>query len=433
MENLGDYKKKIISRFIPIEGVNASKDIPESESFIYSEKIDGNLALAIANESGVSFYNRSGTLISLPQLENAFPKDKAGIWAGELYTSRERSRFFEVTSAIVNAKDSLHFAVFDAVHALDKSVLERIKIVETSIPSTDLIHPVKWGKAANKKEIVDKYNELVNEGKEGLVIHTDIGYTYKIKPSFTLDLTVVGYSMKEDGSGLRALLVGAKYENEWMVLASCGGGFSDEDRVSWLAKLEPLECASDMVMVANNRLAYKWVKPTIVVQIKCIEIINEDGSGTIYKDILTFENDGYISKGKVPGVSIISPVFMGVREDKKPGVEDTGIDQITARVELLKDEKPDLDELPDSTIIYREVYTKNAKTGTSIRKFVGLKTNKTMEQGFPPYLLYLTDFSAGRKEPLQTDIKIASTEEQLSVLLAKAIEENVKKGWDKIY
>jgi ATP-dependent DNA ligase len=434
MENLGDYKKKIVSRFIPLEGGNVSKDLPESDEYFFSEKIDGNLALAVVASGKVTFFNRSGTEMDLPQLSAVFPNDKAGIWAGELYTSKERSRFFEVASAIANAKDQLHFAVFDAVHMLDKPAIERIKEVEKSIPAGEWVHPMSWTKSTSKKEILDKYNELVAQGKEGIVIHSAVGTTYKVKPSMTIDVTVVGYSMKEDGSGIRALLVGLWHNNEWLVVASVGGGFSDEDRTNWITKLTPIECNSDFVMVANNRLAYKWVKPQIVIQIKCIEIINEDSSGTIYKDNLTYdEATGYTSHGKVPGVSIISPVIMGIREDKTPGADDTGINQVTDRVELLKDEKPDLDELPDSSIVIREVYTKNGKTGTAVRKFLGLKTNKTMEQGFPPYLLYLTDFSAGRKEPLQTDIKIASSEEQLKELHLKAIEENVKKGWDKVY
>jgi ATP-dependent DNA ligase len=433
MENLGDYKKRIVSKFIALEGANANNYLPESDEYFYAEKIDGNLALAMVANGKTTFFNRSGTEMDLPQLAAAFPSDKTGIWAGELYTSKDRSRFFEVASAIANAKDKLHFGVFDAVHLLDKPAIERIKEVEKNIAVTEFIHPISWTKSTSKKEIIEKYNELVAAGKEGLVIHTSLG-TYKVKPSMVLDVTVVGYSMKEDGSGIRALLVGLWHNDEWLVVASVGGGFSDEDRSTWIPKLEAIECNSDFVMVANNRLAYKWVKPRIVIQIKCIEIINEDSSGTIYKENLSYdEAKGYTGHGKVPGVSIISPVMMGVRDDKKPGADDTGINQVTDRVELLKDEKPDLDELPDSSILIREVYTKNSKTGTAVRKFLGLKTNKTIEQGFPAYLLYLTDFSAGRKEPLQTDIKIASSEEQLKELHLKAVEENVKKGWDKIY
>ena len=55
-----------------------------------------------------------------------------------------------------------------------------------------------------------------------------------------------------------------------------------------------------------------------------------------------------------------------------------------------------------------------------------------MEQSFPPFVLYYTDFGAGRKDPLQTEIKIASSEDTLREMLATSIEEHIKKGWEKV-
>ncbi|MBK7638285.1 MAG: hypothetical protein IPJ13_31420 [Saprospiraceae bacterium] len=45
METVINYKKKIASRFIPIEGANAQTDLPESDEYIYSEKSTDSLAL----------------------------------------------------------------------------------------------------------------------------------------------------------------------------------------------------------------------------------------------------------------------------------------------------------------------------------------------------------------------------------------------------
>ncbi len=430
MEILINYKKKIVARFIPIEGQKALEDLPESDEYIYSEKIDGHIAFAVVADGKVNFYNRSATLLDLPDLAKSFPADKNGIWAGELYLNTERSRSFAVASAIANDKNSLHFAVFDALHELDKQPDERIKIVQKEIVTTDKIHAVKWMQSSSRKELLAKYTEAVANGKEGLVVLNTLGYTYKLKPVAELDVAVLGYGLKEDGSGLRSLLVGVQDGKDWIIVASVGGGFNSEDRVAWLAKLQPLECEADIVLVANNRLAYKWVKPTIVVQIKCIEIINEDSSGTIKKDKLFFDGTNYQSVAKANGVSLISPVFLGVREDKTPGVDDTGINQINTRVEIFKDEVAEVTGVK-SEIIFREAYVKESKTGTAVRKFVGLKTNRTLAQNYPPYILYYTDFSAGRKEPLQTDINVAASEEKLRELLEKGKEENIKKGWEK--
>ncbi len=432
METVINYKKKIASRFIPIEGANAQTDLPESDEYIYSEKIDGQLGIAVVNNGQVTIYNRSGALLDLPHITTAFPKDQEGIWAGELYLPLDRSRNFMVSSAIANDKTSLRFCVFDAVHELDKPNDDRVVIVQKSIPEGEIVHPMKWHKTASRKELAQFYADAVESGKEGLVVINTLGYTYKLKPMVELDVAVIGYSMKEDGSGIRALLVGLHDGEGWIVVASVGGGFTDETRAQWLQKLQPLECEADIVLVANNRLAYKWVQPSIVIQIKCIEIINEDGSGLIKKDKLSYDGSQYQSIRKTNAVSLISPVFLGIREDKNANADDTGINQVTSRVEWTKDTITDTEELQKSEVIFREVYIKESKTGTAIRKFVGLKTNKTLEQSFPSFVLYYTDFSAGRKDPLQTEIKIASSEDTLREMLANGIEENIKKGWEKV-
>ncbi len=429
MEILINYKKKIASRFIPIEGANALTDIPESEEYIFSEKLDGHIAFVVIDDQ-VTIYNRSANKLDLPHITNAFPKDKIGIWAGELYLKKERSRSFGVASAIANDKASLHFAVFDAVHALEKPFSERMEMV-LALPTSELIHPMAWKKTSSRKELAEHYDQLLEKGKEGMVVHTQLGTIFKLKPVVELDVAVLAYSLKEDGPGIRALLVGVFDGTNWIVAGSVGGGFNDESRLEWAGKLQAIECEADIVLVAKNRLAYKWVQPTIAIQIKCIEIINEDSSGIIRKDQLVFLNGHYKSAGKTNGVSLISPVFLGIRTDKKTGLEDTGIGQITSRVEVLGGNESDA-SLATSEIVFRHVYTKAGKGGTAVRKFVGLKTNRTMDQNFPPIVLYQTDFSAGRKEPLQTDINIAASEERLNALLADAIEEKVKKGWEKI-
>lgn len=434
MESLINYKKKIVSRYIPIEGNEAVHDLPESEEYVYSEKVDGHLAYAVVKDNEVKFFNRSATPLHLPKLQSIFPKDREGIWAGELHLPEGRSRVFAVTSAIASSPDELHFAVFDAIHELNKPVLERIKIVESSIPDLGQLRPIKWIRGSNKSELVKFYQEHTANGSEGAVVHSPLGMTYKIKPSIYLDLTVIAYSLKEDGSGLRALLVGFCVESEWVVLASVGGGYSEQDRLDWINKLQPLEVQSDIVLVANNKMAYKWVKPQIVVQVKCLEIINEDSSGFIKKDRLQYDQSSntYVSQGKVTAASLISPVFMGERADKTANEEDSGIKQITDRIEIGTDQMRSKLNLPDSEVVMREVYIKSGKGGTTVRKFIGLKTNKTLENNFTPYYFYYTDFSAGRKEPLQTEIKLCSTEEKLKEIFIAYIEENVKKGWEKV-
>jgi hypothetical protein len=60
-----------------------------------------------------------------------------------------------------------------------------------------------------------------------------------------------------------------------------------------------------------------------------------------------------------------------------------------------------------------------------------LKTNKEQLGNFSPFVLLFTDYSAGRKTPLEQDIfifdKLKAAEDKFELLVA----ENVKKGWEK--
>jgi hypothetical protein len=432
MEAIINYKKRVVSRFIPFEGSAVVSDLPESDEYVYSEKIDGHIAYIQVKDSKVTMYNRSANILELPLITAKFPTELDGIWAGELYLAQPRSRNFQVASAITNNREELRFAVFDAVHLLDRPILERIQVVREMIPVSEYFHPVTWHVTPSRKELLKEYNAAIENGKEGLVVHSSLGLTYKLKPSVELDVTVLGYSMKEDGTGIRSLLVGLYDQDGWVVVATVGGGFNDASRAEWLSMLQALECEADFVMVASNRLAYKWVNPEIVIQIKCIEILTEDSNGQIRKEKLAYQDGNYHYIHKSNACSLVSPILVGIRTDKVPNADDTGIQQVAARVEISPDSGENVDQNIKSDILFREVYIKESATGTAVRKFVGIKTNKDLKHSFTPYILFYTDFSAGRKEPLQTDLRLASDEVKLKEFLAKGIEENIKKGWQKV-
>ena len=86
--------------------------------------------------------------------------------------------------------------------------------------------------------------------------------------------------------------------------------------------------------------------------------------------------------------------------------------------------------LPKSEVLKREVYTKVLKGETMVRKFMILKTNKEQSvDEFPAYVLYYTDFSPNRKEPLQRDIAVSASEAQIQALYVDLKNKNVKQGW----
>ena len=76
------------------------------------------------------------------------------------------------------------------------------------------------------------------------------------------------------------------------------------------------------------------------------------------------------------------------------------------------------------------VGTKIAKEKTMVRKIVLWKTNKEeASKDFPAYVLQLTNFSPNRKDPLQYEMKVSSSEEQMLEFFAEWEDKYFLKGW----
>jgi len=428
-----EYHRKYASKYIPAEGSRLAEIIPQCDEYYYSEKLDGILLITINDGKDIKFFNSSGIKITLPILKSVFPKDAIGLWAGELYVNgNKRSRPFLVSKSISNGNDDLSYAIFDIVEDVRKSVTERIVAIDRFFPESGKIHKINLKKTNSRGQIITEFNQLVNDGSEGMVIHTQQGFTYKVKPQMTLDCVILGYAMRENGSQIRELLIGVALDDGFMVIGKVGTGFSDLEREQLVSNLEPLVINSNIVEVAGNGLAFYWVKPEFVVAVKCLELLIDNSEGPISKQKVIFSDEkGYNQSGKITGVSLMSPVYEGIRMDKKADTISAGLSQITSRVEIRVNESH-LKQLNASEIINREVYIKEGKNGKSLRKFVSWKTNKEVTGLYPAYVLYYTDFSSGRKDPLQTEIYTAIDENELEVKFNDLIAENIKKGWVKI-
>jgi hypothetical protein len=134
---------------------------------------------------------------------------------------------------------------------------------------------------------------------------------------------------------------------------------------------------------------------------------------------------------RLPLASPISPSFVRRREDKTIRPDDLRLRQIGDVVEVpMIDRDARQLSLPRSELIKREVFTKTLKGNLMVRKLVLWKTNKESEGGnFPAYVAYYTDFSPGRATPLERDIRVSNSREQIEQLLNDLRTENIVKGW----
>ena len=62
-----------------------------------------------------------------------------------------------------------------------------------------------------------------------------------------------------------------------------------------------------------------------------------------------------------------------------------------------------------------------------------LKTNKEKkEQSFPAFVVHWTDYSPNRKDPLKKEVRLSPDKKNANQIAEKMIEENIKKGWEKV-
>ena len=142
------------------------------------------------------------------------------------------------------------------------------------------------------------------------------------------------------------------------------------------------------------------VEPNQVLEFSCLDVFGENSKGTISKMCLSYKDGNYTAKEKQPMASVISPVYVKMRTDKKPDTDDAGLSQITKIISLDTNTTEKLD-VKKSEILSREVYVKESKGMKMVRKFMLWKTNKEATGEYPTYVFHYTDFSATRKEMLK--------------------------------
>ena len=439
------YKRQTASRYLPVGKEEITSKIMEADSYAVSTKYDGHLYLLSFDGEKAELINHGGNIISdLPLLEEAKQllkgKCKDAVIAGELYLHKEgeRTRSFDMTAVLDEKSSEIHFAAFDLITLDGEEMVLDVKALDEKLNSllTDgkATYPVKNSFVESRSDIADLYKSIVEEGsQEGIVVRSQNGPTYKVKPLITLDAVVLGFSEGEGSRAgmLRELLVGlCVAKDQYILLTKVGNGYSEEDRKKFLVDLEKKKVASNYIEVSGSNVAFTMVEPTQVIEFSCLDVFAENSKGIIRKMCLSYEASSYTALGKQPMASVIAPVFIKHRTDKKVSVQDTGLSQITKVVSLGTGNVDKL-EMKESEVLQREVYVKESKGMKMVRKFMTWKTNKESSGEFPAYVYHYTDFSPSRKDMLKKEIKVSDSKKQIEEIYASEILENVKKGWEK--
>lgn len=448
-----DYKRVLSGKMRAVAAQDIGR-IQASRGYIATRKYDGEFALIFFDGGRLISVNPGGTVrIGLPCFEEAerllkAAKVKSCILGGEIYMQAENTkglRIHQVVSVLRNPKseadmERLGLAIFDIVEYNGEKV-ESLKklysLLDKWFAKGKLAHAVEHVPTKKSEDILELMADwVIDKGSEGIVLQHDTANWYKIKLRHNLDAAIIGFSEgSEDRKGMLHDLLVAVMRSDGMFheLTRVGGGYTDEQRKEIAADMKRRIVPSDYVAVNNDYVAYEMIKPGPVIELSCLDLITESSrGGPVNRMVLKFDGKRYNALSRMPLVSVISPQFVRIRDDKDATVEDVNIRQLTEIVPVLEAEKAVDDSAPEpSTLIERQVYTKEMKGNVMVRKLLLWKTNKEDRPEFPAYVVYLTDFSPNRQEPLQRDIRIAQTEPAARKHFDRMAKENFIGGWDK--
>ncbi len=425
------------------------------DRYLISRKVDGEFTCLAYRDSEVITINPWGTIrTGAPfHVEAAQLLSKAGvksaILGGELYVARpdgKRARVHDVTR-VARAPDtpadvaSLRFAAF-AIYDLDGADLADTPVVAMAklravLAGGKTIHPVETIEGS-ETEVFARYATWVEaEGEEGIVAIGEKRGWFKIKPKHSLDLAVIAFSEgTDDRTGMlhSLLLAAVREDGTFHLCGRVGGGFTDEQRVRLLEELSANVVETGYIEVNSDRVAYKMIGPGRVAEISCLDVIAVSSTGEpIDKMVLEWDATAarWSSVRRLPLVSIISPQFERFRDDKSTTATEAGIAQLAAIADIPEARSgAETRRLPKSELLRRAVATKDAKGKTMVRKLLLWRTNKEqLSAEYPAYVLLLTDYSPNRKSPIERDIRVSSSLDQLDAYWRVWTEENFVKGW----
>lgn len=446
-----DYKKNFLKHFISINQYQIDYRLG-GERYYVTRKYDGEYAIIFFDDPETIIINRSGRVRrKLPCIEEAGKRlseagIKEAIIPAELYVDddKRRNRVNDLIATLAGKKSlsKLKLAAFDILevdHQPFKAATYEMTIgkIKSFFAGGDKVHPVDMLVASSAEEVKNIFTEWVEgEGSEGLVVRSEMPFVYKIKPRHSIDAAVIGFT---EGTGdlkgrVRTLLLALMpAEGKYQVVGRIGGGMIDSLKKATYKKFSSRIIDSDFIDTDSNHVAFHMIRPDTVVEFSVNDVIFETNNGPIFNPILEIEDNTYRLHSTVEGFSFIAPIFERFRDDKVADSADIRLSQIENFTYFNPVEsKKEPVHLPKSELLLREVYKKELGTKIMVQKYMIWKTNKEKSGEFPAYVLYYTNFSSERAEPLQRDVTISDHYDQIRKLHKKALEKNLKKGWEKI-
>jgi len=175
-------------------------------------------------------------------------------------------------------------------------------------------------------------------------------------------------------------------------------------------------------------VAFRMIRPEVVIELMVNDVLFDTPTGFIDNPMLSFADGVWRHQGTVAGISVVYPIFVRFRTDKRAMYEDIRLAQINDFAYAPPPTTATQAAETPAQLLRREVYTKQLGAKLMVQKFLVWKTNKSAPT-WPGYVFHYTNFSSDRKDPLQRDVVISDDEAQIMEICQASIEANIKKGW----
>lgn len=447
------YKNEFLKRFIPIDQRQIGRRLT-GDRFYVTRKYDGEYAMIVHDAGQTVTINRSGRVRrGIPCIEEAgrllsAAGVKQAMLGAEIYVDRgdRRGRVNDLLAALADRRriGDLQLAVYDIVSWNGRPwrapYTETWKRLHDSFAGGERVRAVDMEVVSTAEQVAEIYEKwVVRERSEGLVVRSDLPFVFKIKPRHAVDAVVIGFSEgvgAERGQVRSLLLALMPAEGRYQVMGRVGSGLVQEVRELLFERLSRAVIPSDFVETDANLVAFRMVRPEAVVEVTVGDLLYETEAGPKMNTLLEIADGRYRIAGTVEGAKFIAPVFVRIRTDKRADAGDVRLEQIERfalrEAEERVVEAPAPAERKPSRLLFREVYLKTVGEKTMVLKFMVWKTNKEHTGDFPAYVLYVMNYSPQRMEPLQRDVDVSDSAEQIRTLLGRALEKRLKGGWRKV-
>ncbi len=451
------YETQVSRKMIALLPEQIPKRYAGSDPVLETTKIDG-VGVFIYFERGkplFAFNAPSGRVqVGLPaliKLEEHLQQSSVqkGLFRAELYLpykiANRRAGVAEVIRVSFNGSEAeiaaLTFLMLDIIMLDGKDlrpnqddfqknweILQEIFGTDRSAPFHS---PV--GSILPESDLPELFARKIAEGEEGIVIHRlnrmDI---CKVKPRLTIDAAVIGYVEGEfEGQyGVTSMLVALTYPQSdqglsFQTLVRIGSGLTDDQRAEFLNLFSSLRVDNPIVMTDSDGRPISFIRPDYIVEVSAEDLMANVPGSDRPNQTQQFDWDpttgSYRFVGLFPCPRPTFATFVRLRQDKS-------LLEGGARLEQLMPDpqkptpKPEIAQ--QTQVLRRDVYMK----GEMVRKLVVVQ--KSGEEGeVVPYLVYWTDYSPNRKDPLKVSLSCAFTETRATELAEQLIADNIVRGW----